>query len=79
MSSQFRCPYSAYRGENADSLGFHIDGAAKVLPRPEPCHAGCGGHVRDVFEETSSTLYAVIEGGIAPADVAARFGVPKPW
>ena len=32
-----------------------------------------------MFEQTSSTLYAIIEGGIVAADVAARFGVPKPW
>jgi hypothetical protein len=79
MSFSASLSFFAYRGDKPDSLGFHIDRAAKVLPRPKPCHAVCGGHARDVFEQTSSMLFAVIEGGIAPTDVAARFGVPKPW
>jgi ParB family transcriptional regulator, chromosome partitioning protein len=32
-------------------------------------------HPADEFD----ALRALIEGGMPPADVAARFGVPKPW
>ena len=32
-------------GKDADAFGSRIHGAAKVLPRPKPGNAGCGGHL----------------------------------
>jgi ParB family transcriptional regulator, chromosome partitioning protein len=63
-----------------------------VAPRDMPCYviddeadAAEISLVEDVQREAMhpadefDALRALIEGGMPPADVAARFGVPKPW
>ena len=51
-------------GKNANALAPAVDGASKVLPRPETCNAGGGGHLpRNLQHVAKAVVVEAAHGG----------------